>query len=253
MGTKGKYIRRNQRAPDTDTFGGQPTSRAGMTAHNEEAKAEPCYTETQWSEIERSIAHFKLSSSDRDAIRSRLEMAVDVFIRGDFHNPDREACEKRARQQWAKIEKLSNELRELLAFRSRKETQGGPPSSDCKRAPDRYRDIQAVLLGLTAIAKGRQEAQTVLETMASGKRAPRAWYLYAVLSAWTDVGGALRISRHPLTGRISGPLARYFAAVTQPIIGGSIESLPDIVARQKIRMADLVCRKAGSETADDET
>jgi hypothetical protein len=56
---------------------------------------------------------------------------------------------------------------------------------------------------------------------------------FRVLEVWTDLGGKLQISRHPTTGKIKGPLARYFAAATQPVLGGSLESLPDILARQK--------------------
>jgi hypothetical protein len=63
---------------------------------------------------------------------------------------------------------------------------------------------------------------------------PRLRYEFQVLSVWTKLGGDLRISRHPKSGKVQ--LARFFRAVTVPVMGISApspESLPDIVRRQK--------------------
>jgi hypothetical protein len=51
------------------------------------------------------------------------------------------------------------------------------------------------------------------------------------------LGGKLRISRHPKSQKVQGPLAKYFMAVAEPVMGDatpSVESLPDIIERQKV-------------------
>jgi hypothetical protein len=61
-------------------------------------------------------------------------------------------------------------------------------------------------------------------------------YEFMVLSIWTSLGGKLKISRNSRTGKIDGPLARFFRVVTVPVMGTlapSLESLPDIVQRQR--------------------
>ena len=75
--------------------------------------------------------------------------------------------------------------------------------------------------------------------MTTIKNSPKAAYQSSVLDVWTDLGGQLKFSRHPNTGKIKGPLARYFSAVTQPVHGGSPESLPDIIERHVAGKAAL--------------
>jgi hypothetical protein len=61
-------------------------------------------------------------------------------------------------------------------------------------------------------------------------------YVFKVLLIWTSLGGELGVSRHPRHGNIQGPLARFFRAVTVPVMGPSApspESLPEIVRRQR--------------------
>jgi hypothetical protein len=61
-------------------------------------------------------------------------------------------------------------------------------------------------------------------------------YVFKVLLIWTSLGGELKVSRHPRHGNIQGPLARFFRAVTVPVMGPSApspESLPEILRRQR--------------------
>jgi len=72
----------------------------------------------------------------------------------------------------------------------------------------------------------------------SGRLDPGVVYFQGVLFLWTETfGGRLAISRSPVNPRkISGPLVRYVLAVVQPVMGAdtpSLQSLPDIVERQK--------------------
>jgi hypothetical protein len=53
-----------------------------------------------------------------------------------------------------------------------------------------------------------------------------------------------RIGRHPKSQKVQGPLAKYFMAVAEPVMGDatpSVESLPDIIERQKVTQDWLSC------------
>jgi len=62
---------------------------------------------------------------------------------------------------------------------------------------------------------------------------PRATYFRGVLDVWLHLGGELKISRHPVSGDVRGPLWRYFAAAIEPVTGAdaiSAASFPGLVA-----------------------
>src|ERR1700730_17411255 len=71
----------------------------------------------------------------------------------------------------------------------------------------------------------------------TGRLDPQIVYFQHILWLWTDIfTGKPKLSRDPGSGQLRGPLARYFLAVTGPVMtdeAPSLESLPDIVDRQK--------------------
>jgi hypothetical protein len=71
----------------------------------------------------------------------------------------------------------------------------------------------------------------------TGRLDPQIVYFQHVLWLWTDIfGGNLRFSRNPDSGKLGGPLIRYFFSVTRPLMRSeapAIESVPDIVRRQR--------------------
>jgi hypothetical protein len=70
----------------------------------------------------------------------------------------------------------------------------------------------------------------------SGRLEPRVVYLQRILMLWTMFGGKLQISRHPVSGKISGPLVRYLTAVTVPVMGRDAPkpvSFPGYIKRQR--------------------
>jgi hypothetical protein len=71
----------------------------------------------------------------------------------------------------------------------------------------------------------------------TGRLDPQIVHFQHILWLWTDIfRGKLKLSRDPGSGQLRGPLARYFLAVTGPVMtdeAPSLESLPDIVDRQK--------------------
>jgi hypothetical protein len=68
---------------------------------------------------------------------------------------------------------------------------------------------------------------------------PRAYFQFKVLDQWVKLGGTVRISRHPHTQKIGGPLVRFYSAVTEPVIGGSPETLTHVVKAYKSWKAAL--------------
>src|SRR5262249_38094870 len=94
---------------------------------------------------------------------------------------------------------------------------------------------------LTALADIRDAAlgtweEPPPEAVHPHDRNPKFQFEYGIMLTWWVLGGELRVSRHPKTGKIQGPLARFFRAVTTPVMGPaapSLESLPDIVRRGK--------------------
>jgi hypothetical protein len=82
---------------------------------------------------------------------------------------------------------------------------------------------------------------------------PKFMFQFKVLLIWTELGGELRISRHGKYGTVQGPLARFFRAVTVPVMGAlapSPESLPDIIRRQS-RFLAFEATPFGQSVMDD--
>jgi hypothetical protein len=61
-------------------------------------------------------------------------------------------------------------------------------------------------------------------------------YYQDVLSLWLKFGGKLSYSRN--SGKLSGPLIRFFQTVTGPVLGAdalALESIKDVIEREKDR------------------
>src|SRR5262249_42363762 len=68
----------------------------------------------------------------------------------------------------------------------------------------------------------------------TGRIEPRVVYLQHILSLWTRFGGRLKISNN--VGAVTGPLARFLAAVTFPVMGDEAPkpaSYRKLIQRQK--------------------
>jgi hypothetical protein len=180
------------------------------------------YTNEQWAEIRQSLQHLKLDPARIDEACMCLQEIVTAYFCDKANRPDRKVAQqtKRFRQKWARISKLSVRLSEEL---------------DAVRGPWPIREIADKLSELRMMADKRTRfASFKLTGCVLGIGAnPQIQFRFRVLKIWTNLGGQLGISRHPLTGKVKGPLAKYFAAVTQPVIGGSLETLPDAIERQK--------------------
>jgi hypothetical protein len=168
--------------------------------------AAPAYRPEQRAEIERSLRHLQPGQAALDEALQELEAEARSYHRGGT----------------AAVEKHFGRLCDIE----------GRPSDRVGWYGTLFSDEARAVANLNTMARNYL-ARAKADDKILGLR-PRVAFLFRVLEIWTQLGGMLRLSRHPRTNLVTGPLARYFAAATQPVIGGSLESLPDIVRRQKI-------------------
>ena len=179
------------------------------------------YTDVEWMEIAKSIQHFQPEPHAFEKALRGLAVARDI-IRCESSKQEVKLRNQQMLSHWAKAGKLAGALKSTFSWLAR----NGPPVLTSK---DPYRRESHELTRISMMAK------SAVSNIRDGDGYPKStWktlYHSHVLDTWTALGGKLKFSRHPRTGKIKGPLARYFSAVTQPVHGGSPESLPDIIKR----------------------
>jgi hypothetical protein len=192
------------------------------------------YTDEQWADIERLLLHLQPDLAALEKARNELVQAARI------HNWElvddalgRRNLEKWIAKEWARIEKLSDNLLRSLTRVARFEGHDSP--SGRQPAVEPYKDERLAVARLNSMAVARLAGPKIDDGFPKATR--RQWFQFHVLHVWTELGGELRFSRHPTKGEIKGPLARYFVAATQPVCGGSLESLPDILKRQESMLA----------------
>jgi hypothetical protein len=190
------------------------------------------YTSEQWAEIERTLRHLQSDEARFEKSCARLRRIARVYRRCMINKSSRQAKKNKYTQEWAKIANLSKVLIESLALVDTYELDE-PEQPPC----DRFEQEKEALLLLQFLARFRLAKLRIDDRFP--KAGLRVRFQFDVLKVWTDLGGELKISRHPVSGKIGGPLARYFSAVTQPVHGGSLENLPDVIERQKTMISTL--------------
>jgi hypothetical protein len=184
------------------------------------------------------LQRLQLDQASLKKAQAQLRSLIRCYFL-DLVNHDGNTIRKKwVTQHWTKIAKLSHELGDLLFAVSAHEKANGPPTPEgAPLLENLYKDHQLALLKLEILARRRLSKtdieKLIDEEFPNTKSNTRVLFQFGVLEVWMHFGGKLGVSRHPVTGKVTGPLARYFSAVTQPICGGSPESLPDIVARQE--------------------
>jgi len=192
------------------------------------------YTDEQWAGIERSLLHLKPDQAALERARNELVGAARINLVELLDDAlGRRNIEKCTTKEWARIAELSDDLLRSLTRVARFDGLGSPPGRQPGVEP--YKDESLAVARLNATAVGRLAGTKIDDGFPKATR--RQWFYFHVLHVWTELGGELRFSRHPTTGKIKGPLARYFTAATQPVCGGSLESLRDILKRQEPMLA----------------
>jgi hypothetical protein len=192
------------------------------------------YTDEQWADIERSLLHLQPGQAALERARNELVQAARINLSELLDEAlGRRNREKWIAKEWTAIKKSSDDLLRSLTKVARFEGHDSPPGRQTRI--EAYKDEQPAVARLNAMAVARLAGPKIDDGFPKATR--RQWFQFHVLHVWTELGGELRFSRHPTRGKIKGPLARYFAAATQPVCGGSLESLRDILKRQESMLA----------------
>jgi hypothetical protein len=162
-------------------------------------------------------------------------------------------------EQWVSVWRLIEKLEDRLKRAVDVCFGGQPPVKIC--APEFYKrpvaalppqiyDFDHQLAELSSLKKLVAECAAYLSRDGAIHTAvgpARDWYYSLILTTWQQLGGRLAISRHPVSGKVGGPLARFFWSVAAPVMGKeapSVSSIPGIVAGFKRRAAATEKEKA---------
>jgi hypothetical protein len=138
-------------------------------------------------------------------------------------------------KHWVKAHRLAEDLNAELRWLAENE-HGLLPDSTLRKALDPRS------LGLFSIRLITRSRVVQYENMIDDgfpDATPKAYFRFKVLDQWVKLGGTVRFSRHPHTQKIGGPLVRFYSAVTEPVIGGSAETLTHVVKAYKSWKAAL--------------
>jgi hypothetical protein len=193
------------------------------------------YTDGQWAEIEETLRCLQPSQAALEDARMRLRSATRKYLLQTVMRGAHQIQKKNALQEWKKISKCATYLLVFLPIALVLEPDGEVPEES-----DFLSDMKFALLKLLKLASHHSGK---LEAIEYPKATPQAWFQFYVLEVWTDLGGKLQFSRHPTNHKIKGPLAKYFSLAAQSFTRGSIETLPDILKRQKKMKAALENRR----------
>jgi hypothetical protein len=198
-----------------------------------EAARSRFYSGAEWAEINAAVVAVRGIPLSVSESASLLEAAWE-YKGGHAQRTWRRNYIK----QCTKVAHLCAQLREAL------EPMDGRFALRLDRAKGRvttsFRDMAEVLAELgaqaDAIATNPSSWRRSKLRSYTGRQDPPVVYYQHVLWLWTDIfGGKLTFHRNA-ESKPTGKLARYFFAVTRPVMGGeapSPASLPDIIDRQK--------------------
>ena len=189
------------------------------------------YSEAEWHKILaaiQSLYEHPLSVETVVPARGFLVHAAQVFQSEEVHGMTirrRRTIAKR----WRRVASTSDKLRGLLV--------GLVDDKRSRRELSHLQSLSFVAAAFASKYEGRIDGPPIFTEREIYN--PRTMYLFKVLNVWIKCGGRLRFSRHPQSKAITGPLARYFCAVTRPVMGSnapSLESLREIIGRHEQMM-----------------
>jgi hypothetical protein len=197
------------------------------------------YSEDEWSKIAAATQSIRTGALP-DEIRAELIGWARVYLARMAHSAPIE------HRRWVNIARQACRLEQALSdavelniqfLRKCGSEEKDLTSWDMRRELE---TLSEIALLANAMADTTQREPSDLRHFNS----PRLMYEWEILEIWVQLGGRLGISRHPRTGKVQGPLARFFRAVTVPVMGASapaLETLRDAIARhEKIRRSRLI-------------
>jgi hypothetical protein len=194
----------------------------------------PNYSDDNWAEIDSSIRSVRPGQPLTDHERRVIWYPGHIYL---FLSNGREWLKQdvaRFVENWSNIHRLAGELATELA-----------------EADDRARNAKRPSFGglIKTLVKLQDRAARFAERR-ERYRFPEKYY-HDVFSLWLKFGGKLRYSRN--SGKLSGPLIRFFQAVTGPVLGTdapALESIKDIIEREKHRQRKQRERAMGFRVAE---
>jgi hypothetical protein len=194
------------------------------------------YTPEQWSAIESALHSLRPDSDAIDDIRYGLRRAANSYLLQVLERPKEQNRRRDAIKRWRNIEKHAIAL---IAEFEQEFGEEGRPSPDGNFHERQLYRLYTAAFDARVVARGRLTELADLIDDGFPKATPKVWYHGVVLSEWAALGGKLRVSHHPDTNKIKGPLVKYFSAVTEPVHGGSPETIPDILERHTTLCAEI--------------
>ena len=190
------------------------------------------YSEEEWSEIEAAV----------QAVRPKMPKSARKWLLGEVcWYLAATSIQTNHRRPWQKATSLAEKLRQVISGMAERDLEllakaGYSQKNRQAQVNAIYRDDLDLLDRFRHRAAKNARAYERYPTEGAHFDNPKFMFHFKVLLIWTELGGELRISRHPRHGTVQGPLARFFRAVTVPVMGASfssLEGLPDIIERQK--------------------
>ena len=185
------------------------------------------YTAAQWDQIEKTLT--TRATPDATASGAMEKACLDLRNSACLYllrhqNPPTANTKDRAKL-WREIANLSNALMSKLS---------DFPFDEQWNINEYHEGLSGLWIkALSHLAEESEQRQKMKQKALK----PKARYQFEVLDVWTSLGGNLGIAHGSRVDvdKVTGPLSRYFAAVTGPVCGGSLLSLKDI--RESYRKA----------------
>jgi hypothetical protein len=191
------------------------------------------YSPEEWAKIAKSLESLNAKRKAIEKTRVRLRNSARSYLVSKLNGPGHARQKKERLRHWVKVVGLSHTLIKEFHNLAAYEPKNGPPNPDgSEREP--YNAEMLALMMIKVMAESHVASLSGNSDDGYPKARPKAHFQFDVLEVWTSLGGKLGFSRHPHTKKIGGPLVRYFSAATEPVHGGSPESLPDVIERYEI-------------------
>jgi hypothetical protein len=241
-----------QKIPSDDTATANPRGRASKRAQAAVTTKKPVpffeYSEEEWSEIEAAV----------QAVGANMPKSARKWLLGEIRwYLAARTLETNDRRAWRKAASLNEKVRKVISGMAERDLEllaraGFKEKHRQAWVRDLYREDFVLLDSFRKRAEAQAEAYKRYPTEGAHFDNAKFMFQFKILLIWTELGGELGISRHPKHGTVQGPLARFFRAVTVPVMGTSapsLETLPDIIERQR-RFLAFETTPAGKSAMD---
>jgi len=184
------------------------------------------YTEQQWANIQRELQRLpKFEPGFETYARAEIEIYAEYYfnqMKVDIPYTRKALAEKRS---WIDCQKSLSKSAALI--RSAIDAHNADRQDYGQAYCERIADVAMSLTKLEAFVGDKAGGAPVPP---SDPNTHRRVLHVQILGLWTALGGKLKFSRNP---NVAGPLARFFTAAATPLHNFSVETLPDIVKRQR--------------------